>query len=314
MVRLAWVGLLAAVAGGACARDNPLFGRQGGDSGGTSATANDTRDSAAETSQATQTGKAEAGEDESATHAVTDSASTTSGDSSDTDSAADDNSVDTGDICRFDLETECNAFNWNDCPQGTRCRPIDTTNDLIPDAAYCVPIADDPGQLGEECVRECGVDDCGVGLICGLGLGPGEGLCLSLCSGTALAPVCDQLPGFTCMAPLGGLYGVCALACDPLVQDCADGLVCIHGREDFGCVLDASDGRPAPGDPCDFLNQCGPGMSCGPASAVLGCEMGERCCTLYCDLAEGCEIGEDCVPVDESAPALAEVGWCLWAE
>jgi len=311
-VRWGWLSLALALALGACARDNPLFGRQAGGE----ATSTSAGDSVGPISSGDETSKREETSDDAGTTGGPppgDGETSTPGDSSGTDASADDNPTETGDACVLDVGMQCDAFLLNECPDGTRCRPVDTTEDFVPDDAYCVPIVDNPGQVGDECTRECGSDDCGAGLICGIALGPGEGVCVPLCSGPALDPVCDAVRGYTCMIPFGlGIYGVCAANCDPLLQDCASSQACVPSATGFGCVPDASDGE-SPGDPCEFLNQCGPGMTCASAAAVPGCQMGASagCCTPFCEVGSGCAPGEVCTPVHPELPAFADIGVCL---
>jgi hypothetical protein len=81
------------------------------------------------------------------------------------------------------------------------------------------------------------------------------------------------------------------------------------------CAPDASGDEGQPGDPCEFLNVCDPGLFCANADAVPGCA-GNGCCSAVCTVGDdtNCEDGQSCIPFYEDGQApdecLGTVGAC----
>ena len=218
---------------------------------------------------------------------------------------------------------ECDVWD-QDCPEGEKCMPWanDGTNSW--NATRCSEVADNPGQVGDECTVEgngvSGMVDCDVASMCYY-VDPetNMGTCVDFCQGSADNPMCE--PGFLCSIANDGVLILCRQECDPLLQDCQGSAACLPaaGSDGFVCIIDASGEMGAAGDPCAFLNACDPGHFCGAAEAVPGCMGSDFCCSEFCDLtdpvpADGCSLmGQDCVPwFEEGAapPDLEHVGGC----
>ena len=89
------------------------------------------------------------------------------------------------------------------------------------------------------------------------------------------------------------------------------------------CFYDASSAGAPAGTPCQFLNECNPGLTCAYDWKVPGCQ-GSYCCSPFCDLSDPnadvtCDAAFDtpgaiCVAVFDDpklAPeGLANVGVC----
>ena len=140
------------------------------------------------------------------------------------------------------------------------------------------------------------------------------GTCLPFCSGTPDSPQCDE--GGTCQITNDGTINVCMEACDPLVQDCGEGLGCyISGGQALFLCQPVSGGYDE-GAPCIYTNDCVPGLFCSAGEAVPGCT-DSGCCTAYCDLneANSCTLeGTECVQFfdDGTAPPLYDnLGVCI---
>ncbi len=71
----------------------------------------------------------------------------------------------------------------------------------------------------------------------------------------------------------------------------------------FLCAPDASGREGQAHDPCDFANECDPGLICADATAAKECDPQELgCCEPFCDLtAPNTCPGEDqvCTPIPE---------------
>jgi len=187
------------------------------------------------------------------------------------------------------------------------------------DATGCFPIDADPVGLGEDCEHELsgsgwsGHDNCGLGALCWDFDEEGPGICKGLCDEGA--PVCEQ-PGTVPYVGCQSCFCVCEAPCDPLLNECGEGQVCVVTGQIATCVADASGDAGAAGDPCEFVNQCDAGLFCANAAAVPNCDEGSSCCTPYCDtLAPDCPESSECHPLYErpgqAPPGLANVGMCL---
>ncbi len=218
---------------------------------------------------------------------------------------------------------ECDVFE-QDCPGEQKCVPYSADGDQTWNGLRCSPLPIEPKQLGEPCVAPegpvAGVDDCDLGLIC-WGVPPGEtqGVCTSLCEGTAAAGQCPQET--VCAVYNDGALPICLPTCNPLGNGCDDGQLCIPqggagGR--FVCAVDASPTTGGYGDPCLAFNKCDPGLFCASAGAVPGCTESAGCCSRICDLGDAdpdqtCDDdAQVCVPFFETSPApgYESVGGC----
>jgi hypothetical protein len=117
------------------------------------------------------------------------------------------------------------------------------------------------------------------------------------------------------------VLAICLPDCDPLAQDCGDGLGCYATYQTFLCVWDASGDAGGLGAACDNINGCDPGSACVEGSLVPECE-GPSCCAAFCDAgaADECDAvmpGTTCTPWfedgQEPEACLGEgtIGACL---
>jgi hypothetical protein len=212
----------------------------------------------------------------------------------------------------------CDQFE-QDCPEGEKCVPY-STHGGVWDSTKCVPILGDQGP-GEPC--EYGgivdaTDDCGAGSICWDVMevdGELLGQCALQCTGSPDLPTCPE--GSSCLLSGSGVISICLLGCDPLLQDCDEGLACYWANSNFSCF--PGDGQNIePGEPCGFINDCAVGSMCVAGESVPACA-GAACCTRFCELGGGdgpCEAlpGTTCVAFFEEGfapPGYEEVGVCL---
>ncbi|MFW6051482.1 MAG: hypothetical protein ACODAU_09925 [Myxococcota bacterium] len=180
---------------------------------------------------------------------------------------------------------ECNLVD-QDCGEGLGCYFAETGDGGDP-SPVCAPTPDQDGAEGDPCMD---ANDCQEGLLC---IGPTgmAGTCRTVCcigedggctgDESCLIPVAAPGPGDTGV-------GACAVgdACDLLEQDCGEGEGCYPSVQP-GVTVCIAGGELQEGAPCDFANDCAPG---------LACTEGE--CTKLCDRTDdsGCTISsQDCV-------------------
>lgn len=221
---------------------------------------------------------------------------------------------------------ECDQF-AQDCPAGSKCAPS-SSDGYQYDGTHCVPIARDPGAIGEPCTADdamSGLDDCELGAVCWFDdAAAREGTCIGLCIGSAADPGCAD-PCAQCI--ISGAISVllCIPGCDPIAQDCRPGRGCYPSDDGdffFFCYPDTSGELGAIGDPCSgYVNTCDPGNMCAPAELVPGCDDPQGCCTSWCDAGapDPCDAivpGTTCVTYDDpprppNACVGASVGICI---
>ncbi|MFY0531321.1 hypothetical protein [Nannocystis pusilla] len=83
------------------------------------------------------------------------------------------------------------------------------------------------------------------------------------------------------------MLNLCLPTCDPLAQDCPNGLLCIHDIYDerWVCALDASGDEGQAFDPCPHGHACDPGLHCAEPELAGECDpMASGCCLPLCDL------------------------------
>lgn len=211
---------------------------------------------------------------------------------------------------------ECDPF-AQDCPDGEKCVPYASTGDSW-DANKCVPVTGDQAT-DEPCVYGSVIeatDDCDATGMCWDVMdvdGEWVGVCTAFCTGTADMPECPE--GSQCLYGNGPIY-LCIYTCDPLVQDCNEGLACYWANNDFNCIFTTQD-IPV-GEPCGFINDCALGNNCISADSLPSCA-GSACCSPFCDLELGdqpCDVlpGTACVPFFEqnmAPPGYENVGVCV---
>jgi hypothetical protein len=183
-------------------------------------------------------------------------------------------------------------------------------------ALRCVPVDGSSDQPGESCIVEgsgvSGIDSCAIGAMCFF-VDPttNAGTCVAQCGGTPFDPVCDSVDD-ACLIANDGVLALCLPTCDPLLQSCGAGQVCVPADDDFVCMTSYVD--PAgEEEACDGINACDVGLLCIEGAAVGGNCAGATCCTPYCDHTEldPCGGGRVCVPVFEAA---SPVGACVVEE
>mgnify|MGYP006870797751 CR=1 FL=1 len=218
----------------------------------------------------------------------------------------------------------CNPFE-QDCPEGQKCTWYANDGGGSWNDTTCVPVVEDPTQLGEPCLAPegstAGPDDCDFGLMCWDVNAEGVGVCVALCDGSPEDAHCADPDVLCAVYSLG--FGLCIIdPCDPIAQDCDPGNVCIGNPngEGFFCVLDASGEEGQAHDPCNFANACDPGLICNDPTAAEECDPNvEGCCEPFCDLGDpdadmNCPgVGQVCNLYFEEGTAPPEyenVGYC----
>jgi len=203
-----------------------------------------------------------------------------------------------------------------DCPRGEKCTAWANDGGTFWNANRCIEVTGE-GVGGDECLVEgggvSGLDDCGVGYICMNTDKENVGTCIRFCTGEDA----DCEAGDVCAIYNDGVLPICLLACDPLLQNCAEGQSCIDTpNQTFICFTDASGAGGAEGEACPAEhgeNSCDPGMWCGPG--LFGCPQ-VNCCTPYCELSnDTCNGPNECTSfygdVDAAPPGLEDVGVCV---
>jgi hypothetical protein len=225
------------------------------------------------------------------------------------------------------ISFECDIF-AQDCPAGEKCMPWANDGGNSWNATRCSPIADNPGQPGDECTVEgsgtSGIDDCDLGSMCwDVDPETNMGVCVAMCTGDASNPICED-PDTSCAIANDGAIVLCLPNCDPILQDCPAGQACYPIQDAWSCAPDASGETGTYGDPCEFINVCDPGYICLGAAAVPpgeACQGSAGCCTAVCDLTdpaghnqcEGVGGGQQCVAWYEEGsapPGYEDVGAC----
>jgi hypothetical protein len=214
----------------------------------------------------------------------------------------------------------CDAF-AQDCPRGEKCMPYASDGGQSWNDSKCVDVMDDPAAVGEPCfVLDSGVsglDNCELGAMCWNPDDQNQGTCIALCGGTADNPACPD--GFNCTYGRSVPFGVCTALCDPLLQNCEPGDLCIPDPIDLGflCSPDSLDEASPVHAPCDYHTGCAQGLLCVPPSTATECDpQVNGCCQPVCDVeAPNTCTGEaqTCVPYwDEgtSPPGYEHIGLC----
>lgn len=255
------------------------------------------------------------GGDESST---TNGGSTSSTDGVDGETSEGDDPPDPTFVPEYDIAVIEMCDPWaQDCPPGQKCVPYASAGGVW-DANKCVDVLGDAG-VGEPCewggIVEA-TDTCDADSMCWNVQdvdGVLVGICHAFCTGTADDPQCP--PGSACQLSGEGVINVCIADCDPLVQDCAEGLGCYWGGSSFQCIFATQ--NLDEGEPCGFINDCRPGLFCAAADTLPACE-GSACCAAFCDLgAPTCDLpGTTCVSFYEQGqwpPGEEHIGLCLEA-
>jgi hypothetical protein len=212
---------------------------------------------------------------------------------------------------------QCDIF-AQDCAPGQKCAPWAEGGGSSWNATKCVDITGD-GAPGEPCTAPeggmAGLDDCALGVFCWDVDENNQGTCVAMCTGTFDAPLCPPLT--QCALTSEPILALCLTECNPLLQDCGDGDLCVAQSNSFGCALDASGAEGQVNDPCEFLNACDKGLACiDSALASSVCDpMVLGCCQPFCEFPNSpCpNPDQECVQWFEpmqAPPGLENVGVC----
>ncbi|PRP90766.1 hypothetical protein ENSA5_62000 [Enhygromyxa salina] len=210
----------------------------------------------------------------------------------------------------------CDPFE-QDCPEGEKC--VAYAAGQWWDSNKCVPVLGSQA-VGEPCTYggpEEATDNCDATSGCWNVEeieGEWSGTCHAFCTGSDDDPMCAE--GSQCLISSDPVVVFCIPTCDPLVQDCDEGLGCYWASNDFSCIL-TQDDIPA-GQACGYINDCSPGLICVDGLALPSCE-DAACCTPYCELMAGdaqCDAipGTSCLPFFEQGlelPGYELVGLCI---
>jgi hypothetical protein len=214
--------------------------------------------------------------------------------------------------------TDCDPL-MQDCPEGDKCVAYASAGGTW-DANKCVGVTGS-GSSGDECIYDgaaMGSDNCDADNVCWNALdvdGVLLGTCFPFCTGDINNPLCDD-PDQTCRVVNDGVITICLPRCDPLLQDCDEGLGCYWSGTSgtFQCILTVG-GIPS-GEPCGFNNDCNPGNFCADAAALETCA-GSGCCATFCDLLEDpttCVGPLECISFFEEGtapPDYVDLGLCI---
>lgn len=212
-------------------------------------------------------------------------------------------------------DDDCDIF-AQDCPPGLKCTAWNSKGETWGwNATSCKPVVDDPVGIDETChvvgSGYSGIDDCPVGAMCwDVDPKTNQGVCVPFCVGSEDTWVCEDpmRQCFACGDFNNCAWRLCLPVCDPLDQDCPEGQACYWLGNAWGCGPDASGDAGANGDPCDFINECDPGLVCLLDSGV---------CSEVCDLDDmqcaGAIEGQVCLPWyedGEAPPGYEDLGVC----
>lgn len=215
--------------------------------------------------------------------------STTTGASGPTESSSGDGSGQTF-IDESDAGDSGVCDNWaQDCPPGEKCSAYADGRNFW-NSAKCVPVMDDPAQVGEPCFvvdsNVSGIDNCELGAYCWDVDAENKGTCIGLCTGSPGEPQCE--PGSVCEIGADGWLNLCFPGCDPLAQDCGPGAKCTAYPigDGFYCEFDVPSVKGETHDYCQYRNVCNIGLACVESTAAVECDKNyNHCCEPFCDLA-----------------------------
>ena len=228
----------------------------------------------------------------------------------------DDDDADEGHMFIPDTIAEPACDPWaQDCGEDEKCVPYSPSGGVW-DSNKCVPVIGD-GQVGDSCTYDgisSATDSCAVDSHCWDVMdvdGMNVGVCTPFCTGSADSPICG--PETSCLIANEGSINLCIQTCDPLLQECSEGLACFWANNDFNCIFTTDE--VTEGGACGYINDCAPGNFCASAQLLPECE-GSDCCTAFCDLSDSiCAVeGTECAAFFEegnAAPGYEDVGVCI---
>lgn len=187
--------------------------------------------------------------------------------------------------------TDCDVFE-QDCAEGEKCVP--TTWSQFYGVSRCVPVLGEQG-VDEPCEyhgHELGSDDCDANSHCWnleqTEEGGYVGSCVPICQGTGWEDATCEGQGESCFGYECRLIGqvgmpLCVESCDPMAQDCGEGMSCVYygGYVDTVCAVQTLETPKLTGETCESASDCAPGLMCGNADYLPSCE-GWSCCTPFC--------------------------------
>jgi hypothetical protein len=106
--------------------------------------------------------------------------------------------------------------------------------------------------------------------------------------------------------------------CNPLVNDCPEGELCIFFNTEFQCFPSTGDGSGVAGAVCATATDCNEGLACIQSVFFANCA-GDACCSPNCDLDEpntcpNADAGELCmqwfVGQEGTDPCYVNAGVC----
>lgn len=205
-----------------------------------------------------------------------------------------------------DLGPACDPL-AQDCDDGERCALLFENGWQT----HCLPAVDAPIQAGGDCERNAariGDEPCTPGSICAF-----WGLPRSDPQARVCHPMCradnDCDPDENCLLlAADSNTGGCVPRCDPVANDCPDGMRCIveaHVDVNKSATLCALPGDAAIGEPCTGDTSCAAG-ECRAGSGVQ-----DAVCRAYCRSDDDCGDGLTCFPILPQAGLPAGVGRCL---
>ncbi|MBL8948932.1 MAG: hypothetical protein JNK45_37515, partial [Myxococcales bacterium] len=229
---VAWVGFV----GWAAAGCGPVVAADDGSTGGAEATAGPNGDADASASTADATSSTPGTTTTTTTAGTT--AMTTATTDTDPSDPTDDVTFITGGGDWGSID-ECSLWE-QDCPKGEKCMPWANDGGSSWNATRCSPLEPDAGGPGEPCTVEgsgvSGIDDCELGAMCwNVDPETNMGGCVAFCIGDEANPLCanecDQ-----CNIGGDSVLILCLPQCDPIAQDCGEGLGCYPDFQSFSCA------------------------------------------------------------------------------
>ncbi len=207
----------------------------------------------------------------------------------------------------------------DDCPLGQKCTAVSAEGYPNPTHLACRPVVEEPDAPYEACSvlgeQGAGLDTCERHSYCWYGE------CVPMCRGYHPSGACLSTEA-RCRVNSSGTLLLCEAVCDPILQNCDEGLGCYPVDGAYQCAPVASErGAGNSGEDCGFINECDAGLTCVNPDVRSDCsaEAG-GCCTELCDVRErDCPPGLDCVPWYERFPPfptnlprhLENVGICV---
>jgi len=216
---------------------------------------------------------------------------------------------------------ECSIW-VQDCPTGQKCMPWAKDGGSAWSSTRCSPIVAEPVGIGESCQVEgsglSGLDDCDLASMCwDVDRETNLGTCVPMCVDGPENPRCED-PNNHCVQAAGAVLNICFPTCNPLLQDCREGLGCYATPDSFICAPTASSNGI--NEACEFYSVCAPGLQCIALDGPPCLDDATACCRPFCRLDDeesSCSAVEECVPWFDAGDAPArweDVGFCAFPD